>query len=165
MLEVRELCGTWGQFSLKEISFSIERGEYFVLLGPTGAGKTLLLETIAGFHLPSRGQIRLDGRDITGLPPQLREVGFVYQDALLFPHLTVKENLRFGLRVKKVPKQEATRRLEEVSELLGLSDLLHRMPRTLSGGEKQKVALGRVLVLRPKLLLLDEPLALSLIHI
>ncbi len=137
----------------------MERGEYFVILGPTGAGKTLLLELIAGFHTPDEGKIFIDGADATEIPPERRNVGFVYQDYALFPHLSVEENVQFGLKLRGMPRDEAEARSEELMELLGISRLAKRNPKTLSGGEQQKVALARALAMRPRILLLDEPLS------
>jgi molybdopterin-binding protein len=141
------------------VNLDIEKREYFAVLGPTGAGKTLLLELIAGFHSPDRGEIWLNGREVTELPPEERGVGFVYQDYSLFPHLTVEENVRFGLDLKRVPRSKAGKKVREVMRLLNISHLAKRYPSTLSGGEQQKTALARALVLGPEVLLLDEPLS------
>ncbi len=145
-----------GKFLLEPVNLALHPGEYFVLLGPTGAGKTLLLETIAGLRSPQQGHILYGDTDVTDLPAERRSIGFVYQDYLLFPHLTVAENIAFGLR-----RQERTRAslVAEISELLHIEPLLSRWPSTLSGGEQQRVALARALVTRPRLLLLDEPLS------
>lgn len=159
MLRVRDLSKRWGEFSLLGVNLDIEAKEYFTVLGPTGAGKTLLLELIAGFHSPDRGEIWLDGRELTELPPEKRGVGFVYQDYSLFPHLTVEENVRFGLDLRRVPRSKVERKVREIMRLLNISHLAKRYPSTLSGGEQQKAALARALVLDPKLLLLDEPLS------
>lgn len=148
-----------GNFHLKDLSLEIGPGEYFVLLGPTGAGKTLLLEIIAGIHPVDTGEIWLGGVNLTHLPPEKRRCGFVYQDYALFPHLTVRKNIAFGLKVNRVPAPEAEKRVEEMAALLGITHLLSRFPRTLSGGEQQRVALARALVVKPQVLLLDEPLA------
>jgi len=148
-----------GNFSLREVDLDIAAGEYFVLLGPTGAGKTVFLETIAGLRRPSRGQIHLAGRDVTSLPPEARRVGFVYQSQALFPHLTVAENIAFGPHLQGLPPDQVARRVEEIAASLGIGHLLSRTPRTLSGGEAQRVALARALALQPDVLLLDEPLS------
>ena len=158
MLRTESLSVRLGDFSLKEISLEILRNEYFIILGPTGAGKTILLETLAGIHAPESGSIRLDGREITAAEPKDREIGMVYQDYMLFPHLTARENIAFGLRQRKSPRKEEQERVAEASALLDITGLLDRYPNTLSGGEQQRVALARALVLRPKVLLLDEPL-------
>jgi len=156
---IENLSRSWRGFSLKNINLRVEDGEYFVILGPTGAGKTLLLETIAGFHPPDQGRILINGVDVTNLPPERRGIGFVYQDYMLFPHMTVWENVEFGLKVRGVPSPERRRMVNEVLELVGLTHLQNRMPSTLSGGERQKTALARALVIRPRALLLDEPLS------
>lgn len=158
MLRIESLSLSLGEFSLRGISLEVRSGEYFIILGPTGAGKTILLETIAGIHTPGSGRILLDGKDITRTEPRCRNIGMVYQDYMLFPHLNVRENIAFGLRQQKIPLPEQQRIVAETSALLGISRLLDRYPVTLSGGERQRVALARALVLRPNVLLLDEPM-------
>ena len=159
MLEVIDLWKKWKEFELQGISFEVENGEYFVLLGPSGAGKTLLLECIAGLHVLDKGKIIIDGKDVTFFPPEKRSVGMVFQEYALFPHMTVWENVEFGLEVRKVPLNERRKRVKELLELLKVEQLAHRYPGTLSGGEKQRVALARALAVNPKVLLLDEPLS------
>ena len=159
MLEVIDLWKRWKEFELQGISFEVESGEYFVLLGPSGAGKTLLLECIAGLHVLDKGKIIIDGKDVTFFPPEKRSVGMVFQEYALFPHMTVWENVEFGLEVRKVPLNERRKRVKELLELLKVEQLAHRYPSTLSGGEKQRVALARALAVNPKVLLLDEPLS------
>lgn len=159
MLELKGISKSWGEFKLRNVNLKIYDGEYFVILGPTGAGKTLLLETIAGLHKPDEGEIWFEGRNITLTPPEHRKIGIVFQDYALFPHMTVRENILFGLRLKKIPRREAEKRLHSMASMLKIEGILHRYPRTLSGGEKQRVALARALVLQPRLLLLDEPLS------
>ena len=158
-LQVENLGVDLDEFHLREIELDVAPGEYFVILGPTGAGKTVLLETIAGLHQSQKGRILLDGEDITGVPPERRGIGFVYQDYALFPHMTVAANIAFGLTLRGWQRKTIDRRVAEMGELLGISHLLHRKPDTLSGGEKQRVALGRALLVEPRLLLLDEPLS------
>ncbi|MEA3351027.1 MAG: tungstate ABC transporter ATP-binding protein WtpC [Chloroflexota bacterium] len=158
-VQLRDLWVDLKEFHLREIDLDIPAGEYFVLLGPTGAGKTVLLETIAGLYAPQKGRILVDGEDITFLPPERRGAGFVYQDYALFPHLTVADNIAFGLKLRRVPRKVADEQVSAMSRLLGVEHLLHRRPRTLSGGEQQRVALARALVIGPRLLLLDEPLS------
>jgi len=158
MLRIASLSVTLGEFSLQDVSLEIHRNEYFIILGPTGAGKTILLETIAGIHAPEAGRMWMDGREITAAEPKDREIGMVYQDYMLFPHLSARENITFGLRQGKMNRDEQQERVHEVSALLDIGGLLDRYPITLSGGEQQRVALARALVLRPKVLLLDEPL-------
>jgi molybdate transport system ATP-binding protein/molybdate/tungstate transport system ATP-binding protein len=159
MIEVKNLCVDLGEFVLKDITLDVEAGEYFIILGPTGAGKTVLLESIAGLYPIKSGEIWLRGKDVTGVEPEKRRISIVYQDHVLFPHLPVKDNLLFGLRMHNANAEEQKNRLDWVAELLGISNLLHRRPDTLSGGEKQKVALGRAIVTQPELLLVDEPLS------
>ena len=156
---IENVTKKWENFSIRNVELKIAKGEYFVVLGPTGAGKTLLLELIAGFHKPDSGRIWIDNMDVTFLPPEKRGVGFVPQEYMLFPHMTVFENVEFGLKVRKVPKAERERRVEQTLEFMGLTHLRDRLPMTLSGGEQQKTALARALVIKPKILLLDEPLS------
>ncbi|HHK66906.1 MAG TPA: ABC transporter ATP-binding protein [Candidatus Acetothermia bacterium] len=148
-----------GEFKLYGIDLSATGGEYLVLLGPTGAGKTVLLEAIAGLRRPTGGRILLDGRDITSTAPERRGIGFLYQDHALFPHLTVAENIAFGLRARRIPRDEVRTRVKEIAHLLRIEGILPRRPGSLSGGEKQRVGLGRALAIAPRLLLLDEPLS------
>ena len=158
MIEIKDLYVRLGDFSLKNINLEISKGEYFVILGPTGAGKTVLLECIAGLHRIRQGKIRLEGRDITHLAPEGRNVGYVPQDYVLFPFLSVINNIAFGLKPAKEAKEKIKERAETVAELMGISHLLRRDIRSLSGGEKQRVALARALAPSPGTLLLDEPL-------
>lgn len=149
MIEIKNLTVDLGSFLLKDINLKVEKGEYFIILGPTGAGKTILLESIAGLYPIKSGEIWLDGREVTALEPEKRGIGFVYQDYVLFPHLSVKDNLIFGLRQRGRPKEEMQRVAEWLADLLGVSHLLQRSPNTLSGGERQKVALARALSVSP----------------
>ena len=158
MIEIRDLSLRLGDFSLKNFGVRIEEGEYFVVLGPTGVGKTILLEAISGLQRPQSGTVVLGGQDITHLPPEKRGLGLVYQDYALLPHLDVRDNIGFGLRMRKVSSDERKTRVEAIAGTLGISDLLHREPETLSGGEQQRVALARALITQPKVCLLDEPL-------
>lgn len=159
MIEIKNLSVDLGTFLLQDINLKIERGEYFIILGPTGAGKTILLESIAGLHPIKSGEIWLNGSEVTNLEPERRGIGFVYQDYALFPHLSVKGNLLFGLKQKRRSKGEMQLIVKWVTGLLGVSHLLERNPSTLSGGERQKVALARALSISPQVLLLDEPLS------
>ena len=159
MLHIKSLSINLGEFSVRDVSLEIRSGEYFIILGPTGAGKTVLLETIAGIHTPELGKIILGDKEITATEPRLRNIGMVYQDYMLFPHLTVGDNIAFGLRQRKMSPSEQHALIEEMSSLLEISHLAKRYPGTLSGGEQQRVALARALVLKPEILLLDEPLS------
>ena len=158
-LTVQNLCKTLGTFSIRDICLDVHAGEYFVLLGPTGSGKTILLETIAGLYTAGKGRIILDDRDITNVPSRERHIGMVYQDYMLFPHLSVFDNIAFGLRRQGTPRDDINRRVTEISSLLQIESLFPRYPATLSGGEQQRTALARALVMNPSVLLLDEPLS------
>ncbi|MFZ7102524.1 MAG: ABC transporter ATP-binding protein [Peptococcaceae bacterium] len=158
--QVEELHVQTGGFQLRNISFSLQREEYLIILGPTGCGKTMLLETLAGLRSPARGRIVLENNDITAWPPEARGLGFAYQDSLLYPFLTVKENILFGARARKKHKKASTlQRLDNLAEAMGISQLLPRFPRSLSGGEMQRVSLARAILNSPPVLLLDEPLS------
>ncbi|MFA5332208.1 MAG: ATP-binding cassette domain-containing protein [Methanoregula sp.] len=157
-LNVESVSKKLGDFSLNNISFVVKTGEYFMLLGPTGAGKTIVLETIAGIHTPDSGRILWDGEDLTDHEPKDRNIAVVYQDYMLFPHLTVADNIGFGLRQRGENKTEMQPAVEKMAGLLGIVPLLKRYPGTLSGGEQQRVALARALILKPRVLLLDEPM-------
>src|ERR1700694_235131 len=140
------------------VDLTIEAGEFFTLLGPSGSGKTTLLRLIAGFENPDAGRIELAGRDVTSTPPNLRQTNTVFQDYALFPHMTVAENIGYGLRVKGIPKTERRQRVERALSMVRLSGLDLRKPNQLSGGQRQRVALARAVVNEPEVLLLDEPL-------
>ncbi|HZP90439.1 MAG TPA: ABC transporter ATP-binding protein [Actinomycetota bacterium] len=140
------------------VDLEVREGEFFSMLGPSGSGKTTCLRMIAGFEAPTRGRILLGGSDVTRLAPYERDVNTVFQDYALFPHMTVEENVDYGLRVKKVPKEERRARVEEALRMVRLEGFGARRPGQLSGGQRQRVALARALVNRPKVLLLDEPL-------
>jgi molybdopterin-binding protein len=159
LIDIKSLHVDLGEFVLRDVDLTIEEGEYFIILGPTGAGKTVLLESIAGLYPIKSGGIWLRGKEVTKLEPEKRGISIVYQDHVLFPHLSVKENIVFGSKLRKTSEQKISKMLDWIVELLGIPHLLHRQPATLSGGEKQKVALARALSTRPQLLLLDEPLS------
>jgi len=158
VISVKNLSVDLGDFRLAGATFDVHEGEYFIILGPTGAGKTVLLESIAGLFPIKNGSITVGGSDITYMLPEKRGIGFVYQDLSLFPHLSVMDNVTYGIRRRGKSKKIAEQSAGWVIDLLNISDLLQRRPDTLSGGEKQKVALARALVMEPRLLLLDEPL-------
>ena len=150
----------FGSFAaLRSVSVEIQPGELFFLLGPSGCGKTTLLRCIAGFHTPDTGSIRMGGADITQLPPHKRNTGMVFQHYALWPHLTLAENIAFGLEMRKIPKPDIQRRVKEALELVHLEDRAKAKPNQLSGGQQQRVALARALVIEPACLLLDEPLS------
>ncbi len=159
MISIRNLFVELGDFTLKNASLDVEDGEYMVVVGPSGAGKTVLLESIAGLYPLKDGEIWLRGKEATRMRPEERQVSIVYQDHALFPHLTVRENIVFGLRMRKAGADVIRDALARVVDLFGISSLLHRKPMTLSGGERQKVALARALCVSPDVLLLDEPLS------
>lgn len=156
MLRINHVYKKFGGFKLKNINFQVSKGEYFVILGPTGTGKTVILESIAGMHNVDEGDIYIDNINITTVSPENRQVGFVYQDYLLFPHLSVRDNISFGLKARKMKKSEINIIVDEITEMLKIKHLLNRNPNNLSGGEKQRVAFARAIVTTPKLLLLDE---------
>ena len=159
MIKVSDLCVDLGDFLLENVDLDVEPGEYFVILGPTGAGKTVLLESIAGLYRLKRGRIWVGGEEVTQLEPEKRGISIVYQDQVLFPHLSVRDNITFGLKLRQASRQDIESTLSWLAELLDIGHLLHRKPDTLSGGERQKVALARALSIKPQLLLLDEPLS------
>jgi len=144
--------------AVDDVSLEIADGEFFSMLGPSGSGKTTCLRLIAGFDRPSRGRIELCGLEAENLPPYERDVNTVFQDYALFPHMTVEENIAYGLIVRKVPRAERERRVAEMLDLVRLPDMAGRRPAQLSGGQRQRVALARALINRPRVLLLDEPL-------
>jgi spermidine/putrescine transport system ATP-binding protein len=160
MVELQNISKTFGKFTaLKEVTFHIQEGEFMTFLGPSGCGKTTCLRLISGFETPSTGTIQISGEDVTHLPPYKRDVNQVFQSYALFPHLTIYENIAFGLKMKKLPALEIRQRVDRVVEMAGLGALVHRKPGQMSGGQRQRVALARAIVCQPKVLLLDEPLS------
>lgn len=159
MIKIEKLSKDWKEFEIKHVSLEVEDGEYFVILGPSGSGKTMLLELIAGIWYPDSGKIYMDHQEVTLFPPEERGVGFVYQDYMLFPHKTVFENIAFGLNIRKGDKKETENKVREIMDLFGISHLADRLPRTLSGGEQQRTALARALIIQPRVMLMDEPLS------
>jgi putative spermidine/putrescine transport system ATP-binding protein len=145
--------------AVENLDLDVQDGELVAFLGPSGCGKTTTLRMVAGFVAPTAGTIRVQGRDITNLPPNRRDMGMVFQSYALFPHMTVRANVAFGLKARGVPKAEIPRDIAAALQLVGLTGLEERYPRELSGGQQQRVALARVVALRPKLLLFDEPLS------
>jgi len=146
-----------GEFQLKDVSLDCEQGDYVVIIGPTGSGKSVILETIAGFYKPDKGKIILEGKDITNVPPEQRNMSIVYQDYVLFPHMSVYDNIAYGLKKKISDKSFIEKEVKAIARLLKIEHLLHRLPTTLSGGEAQRTAIARALVVKPRLLLMDEP--------
>ncbi|MCP4375281.1 MAG: ABC transporter ATP-binding protein, partial [bacterium] len=159
MLNVRNLGLQVGSFELRDVCLDVQPREYFVLMGATGSGKSLLIKSICGLIRASAGQIIIDGRDVTHLPPRSRSVGYVPQDSCLLPHLSVLRNVTFALEVAGHSKKHAAWEIGPIVESLGIGGLLNRSTVNLSGGERQKVALARALAGKPKLMLLDEPVS------
>ncbi len=158
-IEFRAVSRIYGEVrAVDDVSFSVEPGEFFAMLGPSGSGKTTCLRLVAGFDAPDRGQVLLDGQDVSEIPPYERNVNTVFQDYALFPHMTVLDNVAYGPRMRGVGKAERTARARDMLELVQLGALAGRRPAQLSGGQRQRVALARALINRPKVLLLDEPL-------
>lgn len=160
MVELRNISKKFGNFTaLEEVSFDIAEGEFMTFLGPSGCGKTTCLRLISGFETPSTGEIFIGGRNVTHDPPYRRDVNQVFQSYALFPHLSVYENISFGLRMKKLAAPEIKKRVDRVVEMTSLHEFASRKPAQLSGGQRQRVALARAIVCEPKVLLLDEPLS------
>ena len=160
IISIRNVIKRFGSLAaVDNVSIDIKEGEFFVLLGPSGCGKTTLLRMIAGFEVPSEGQILIDGQDMANVPPNKRQVNMVFQSYAVFPHMSVTDNVGYGLKIARTPKSEARCRVEEALALVRLEGLGDRMPDQLSGGQRQRVALARSLVMKPKVLLLDEPLS------
>src|SRR5688572_30538468 len=159
-IAVENLTKRFGPLAaVSDVSLSVEQGELFTLLGPSGCGKTTLLRLLAGFYTPDAGEIRFGDRVVNDVPPHERGIGMVFQNYALWPHMTVLENVSYGLKLRKVPAAEMTTRVQGVLEKVGLTGLGARYPGQLSGGQQQRVALARALVLNPQMLLLDEPLS------
>lgn len=159
-LKLENISKNFGDLrALSDINLKINEGQFCVLLGPSGCGKSTLLNIIAGLEEPTTGKISLGGKDITNLPAHKRDIAMVFQSYALYPHLSVFENMAFGLRIRKMDPQQIKQRIEKVSKILGLEDKLRCFPKELSGGQKQRVATGRAIVREPKLFLFDEPLS------
>ena len=159
-VDIRNVALAFGATQvLKDITVSVEPGEFFALLGPSGSGKSTLLRLIAGFNQHSHGSVTIGGRDVTGTPPWKRNVGMVFQNYALWPHMTVEKNVAFGLEERRLPRDEIRRKVASALELVGLSEYGKRRPGQLSGGQQQRVAIARTLAIEPQVLLLDEPLS------
>jgi ABC-type sugar transport system ATPase subunit len=159
MLEVKDLCVQMGKFFLKNVSLEVRDGEYFVLLGPTGSGKSVLLESIAGLTSVTSGEVWINGRDVTNLNMASHNIGFAFQDYALYRHLSVRDNISFGLMWQDLKQKDIDKAVDNAVELLHLENLLDKRSWTLSGGESQKIALARAISIKPDLLILDEPLS------
>jgi sn-glycerol 3-phosphate transport system ATP-binding protein len=160
VLELAGLCKSFGSTEvLRQIDLVLESGEMLVIVGASGCGKSTLLRMIAGLEAPSGGRILLDGRDVTSMDPAARDIAMVFQNYALYPHMTVFDNMAYGLRIRGLSRADISRRVDDAAGLLGLSEFLSRKPRQLSGGQRQRVAMGRAIVREPKLFLFDEPLS------
>jgi putative spermidine/putrescine transport system ATP-binding protein len=158
-VEFRELRKTYGTaLALDRIDLTIKAGEFFTLLGPSGSGKTTLLNIVSGMIAPTSGSVLIDGRDVTNVPPRDRNLGMVFQNYALLPHMTVFDNVAFPLRIRKMPKADIERAVMEILDLVRLKDFARRKPKELSGGQQQRVSIARCLVYKPNLILMDEPL-------
>jgi molybdate transport system ATP-binding protein len=157
VVEIKNYSIELGSFALKKINLDVFDNEIFAVLGKTGSGKTVLLESIAGFYRRFSGDLNIQGQPVSDIPLEKRKIGFVYQDFGLFPHMTVCDNIGYGLKIQKLDKQQRKIRIAEMAELLSIGHILEQYPGTLSGGERQRTALARALVLNPRILLMDEP--------
>ena len=156
-IDIKDFAVRRGKFNLKPVNLTIEDGEIFAILGYTGSGKTVLLEAIGGMFPGDRGVVTYDGVNVVSIPPVDRSLGFVYQSHALFPHMKVCDNIEYGLKMNKVPKEERRRRSTELMKMFSIEHIAEQYPGTISGGESQRTALARAIALEPKLLLLDEP--------
>lgn len=160
MIEVKDVSIKYGSFTaVNNVSFTVSDGEFFTLLGPSGCGKTTTLRAISGFEKISSGEILLDGKDISPLSPEEREIGFVFQNYALFPSMTVFDNIAFGLKIRHLKKDSVAEKVRSIAELIGITEHLNKRISQISGGQQQRVAIARALVLNPRLLLMDEPLS------
>src|SRR5947209_16774844 len=145
--------------AVRDVSLEIRDGEFMVLVGPSGCGKSTILRILAGLEEVTAGEVRIGERDVTDLAPKDRDIAMVFQNYALYPHMTVEQNLAFGLKIRKTPKEEQRRRVDDVAKILGLDPLMKRKPAELSGGQRQRVAMGRAMVREPVAFLMDEPLS------
>ena len=157
LIDIEKFSVSVGSFSLKNINLQIYENEIFAILGKTGSGKTVLLESIAGFYKSEEGSIKIYDKKVNEIPLENRKIGFVYQDYGLFPHMTVFNNISYGLKIQKINKKTIKSTVKEICKILSIEKILNQYPGTLSGGEKQRTALARSVVLKPKILLMDEP--------
>ena len=148
-----------GTTAVSDLTLDVADGEFIVLVGPSGCGKTTALRMVAGLETISSGTIRIGEQVVNGVPPKERDIAMVFQNYALYPHMTVYDNMAFGLQLRKLPKAEIDRRVREAADILGLDELLQRKPKALSGGQRQRVAMGRAIVREPKAFLMDEPLS------
>ena len=159
-VSVRSLAKHFGSTRVfEDLNFDIERGEFITLLGPSGCGKSTLLRCLAGLEMPDSGTISVDGEDITNTKAQKRNIGMVFQSYAIFPHLTVRQNVEYGLKIRKLPRDEMKKRVDEMLKLVRIDEYQDRLPERLSGGQQQRVALARAIVIHPQVLLMDEPLS------
>jgi len=158
MIKIKDLSGDLGDFKLRDINLTVNKGEYLVILGPTGAGKTVLIEYLVGIYKPESGTILINEENILPLPIEERNIAYVPQDYALFPNMSVEKNIAYGLSARKIPSSEIEKIVTQIISTLKIGYIRHRMPLHLSGGEKQRVALGRALATKPRLVLMDEPL-------
>ena len=158
-INVEKIYAKGDRPAVASFNLTVEDGEFLVLVGPSGCGKSTTLRMVAGLELPTSGTIRIGDRDVTRLPPKDRDIAMVFQNYALYPHMTVAENMAFALKLRRVPKAEIARRVEEAAEILGLQPYMKRLPKALSGGQRQRVALGRAIVREPSVFLFDEPLS------
>jgi ABC-type Fe3+/spermidine/putrescine transport system ATPase subunit len=157
-VDLKNIVGRYGDFlAVDNVNLTIESGQFVTLLGPSGCGKSSTLRIVAGLLKPSSGQVEFDGRDVTNLAAAKRNIGMVFQSLALFPHMTVAENVAFGLKMKRVPAEESTKQVKRILEIVRLDHLAHRYPAQMSGGQQQRVALARAMVIKPGILILDEP--------
>jgi molybdate/tungstate transport system ATP-binding protein len=159
MIEFDRVTISLGDFLLDNVSLTIRNGDFYFIMGPSGAGKTIILEAIAGLHEPDHGRILYDGCDVQGIAPEKRRIGLVYQDYSLFPHMTVEKNIAFGMKMRRLQKTEIREQVDDLMKRFEITHLSARAPLTLSGGEQQRVAIARALAIHPEYLLLDEPLS------